>query len=390
MSYKPSLSGRVLGLKPSGIRRFFDLLEERKDAISLGIGEPDFMTPWHVRDAGIHSLEKGYTKYTPNAGLSTLRAECAAYMDRRFGLSYNPKNEILVTVGGSEALDLTVRAMLNPGDEVIVPQPSFVAYDAVVTIAGGTPVPVETRAEDQFRLLPEQLRAALTPRTKILVLPYPCNPTGGIMEFADLEAIAEVLRGTNVTILSDEIYAELSYGKKHATIASIPDMKERTIIVGGLSKSHSMTGWRMGFAYGPAELISQMTKIHQYAIMSAPTVSQYAAICALRDGDEDIARMVAEYDTRRRLTLDGLNAIGLSCFDARGAFYLFPDIRVTGLDSESFCQRLLEEEDVAVIPGPAFGVGGEGFVRLCYASSAENLQKALERMARFVTRCKNG
>lgn len=378
------ISSRVQSLKPSGIRRFFDLLEERKDAISLGIGEPDFKTPWHIRDEGIYSLEKGYTKYTPNAGLSFLRSECAGYMSRRFDLEYNPKTEILVTVGGSEALDLAVRAVLEPGDEVIIPQPCFVAYDAVVTLAGGVPVPIETKVEDEFRLTAQQLKDAITDKTRMLVLPYPCNPTGGIMAQADLEAVAEVLRGTDIMVISDEIYAELTYGQKHISFASIPDMKERTVIVGGLSKSHAMTGWRMGFAYGPAELIAQMTKIHQYAIMSAPTTSQYAAAAALRDGDKDVARMAESYDNRRRLTLEGFRSMGLDCFEPRGAFYLFPSIQSTGLTSEAFCQGLLEDQGVAVIPGPAFGVGGEGFVRACYASSVENLTEALERIKRYL------
>ncbi|MDR0294220.1 MAG: aminotransferase class I/II-fold pyridoxal phosphate-dependent enzyme [Oscillospiraceae bacterium] len=378
------ISSRVRSLKPSGIRRFFDLLEERKDAISLGIGEPDFLTPWHVRDEGIFSLEKGYTKYTPNAGLSFLRYECAAYMSRRFGLDYDPKGEILVTVGGSEAIDLAVRAVLEPGDEVIVPQPSFVAYDPVVTLAGGVPVPVETKVENRFRLTAEQLRGAVTEKTRMLILPYPCNPTGGIMELPDLEAVAAVLRGTGVIVISDEIYAELTYGQKHVPLASLPGMKERTLIVGGLSKSHAMTGWRMGFAYGPAELIGQMTKIHQYAIMSAPTTSQYAAAAALRDGDGEIARMAESYDRRRRLTLEGFHSMGLDCFEPQGAFYLFPSIQSTGLTSEAFCQGLLEEQDVAVIPGPAFGASGEGFVRACYATSVENLTEALERIKRYL------
>ncbi len=387
------ISDKSKNLQPSGIRRFFDLLEEQKNTpntgkpvISLGIGEPDFLTAWHTRDAGIYSLEKGYTKYTPNAGLTALRNEATAYMERRFNLTYNPKTEVLVTVGGSEALDLCVRAIVNPGDEVIIPQPSFVAYAPAVELAGGIPVPIETKSEDLFKLTPEQLRNVITPKTKILVLPFPCNPTGGIMEQEDYIELEKILKDTNIVLLSDEIYAELTYGQKHFSPANIPSLKERTLIVGGLSKSHAMTGWRIGFAYGPSELISQMTKIHQYAIMSAPTTSQYAAIDALRDGDEDILRMHDEYDRRRRLLIDGLARLGLQCFDARGAFYLFPCIRSTELSSEDFCMRLINEENLAVIPGNAFGVGGEGFVRMCYAVSADSLREALVRIEHFLKR----
>ena len=378
------ISARAASLKPSGIRRFFDLLENRPDAISLGIGEPDFLTPWPIRDAGVFSLERGYTKYTPNAGLSALRRECSAYMQRRFGLGYDPADEILVTVGGSEALDLCVRAALNPGDEVIVPEPCFVAYTPVVTLAGAVPVPLRTLAGHRFRVTPQALRAAITPKTRMLVLPYPCNPTGGILERADLEALAEVLRDTQILILSDEIYAELTYSKRHVSIASLPGMRERTVIVGGLSKSHSMTGWRMGFAYGPASIIGPMTKIHQFAIMSAPTTSQYAAIAALRDGDGEVERMREEYDARRRFMLKGLRDAGLPCFEPEGAFYLFPSVQNTGLDSEAFCEKLLLAEDLAVIPGTAFGGSGAGFVRLCYAASLEDLKEALVRIERFL------
>lgn len=383
--FTPQLSDRAVSLKPSGIRRFFDLLENRKDAISLGIGEPDFLTPWHIRDAGVFSLERGYTKYTPNAGLSALRREASAYMERRFGLRYDPLSEILVTVGGSEALDLCVRASLNPGDEAIIPEPCFVAYAPVVALAGAVPVPLPALEEHRFRVTAEQLKAAITPKTRMLVLPYPCNPTGAILEREDLETLADILRGTPITVLSDEIYAELTYGTRHVSIASLPDMRQRTVVVGGLSKSHAMTGWRMGFAYGPATVIGQMTKIHQFAIMSAPTTSQYAAIAALRDGDEDVARMREDYDNRRRFLLDGLNGLGLPCFEAQGAFYLFPSIRHTGLDSNTFCERLLLAENLAVIPGSAFGESGEGFVRLCYAVSLDNLKEALVRLERFLT-----
>ncbi|MDR0248700.1 MAG: aminotransferase class I/II-fold pyridoxal phosphate-dependent enzyme [Oscillospiraceae bacterium] len=382
--YAPQISARAASLRPSGIRRFFDLLEERRDAISLGIGEPDFLTPWHIRDSGIYSLEKGFTKYTPNAGISALRAECARYMERRFGLSYDPAGEILVTVGGSEALDLCVRATVNPGDEVLIPQPSFVAYGPVVALAGGVPVPLAMSEGNGFKLTPSLLASALTPRARVLVLPYPCNPTGAILKKDDLPALAGVLARSNILVLSDEIYAELTYGCRHASIAGEPGMKERTVVVGGLSKSHSMTGWRMGFAYGPRELIAQMTKIHQYAIMSAPTTSQYAALTALRDGDTFVESMRESYNGRRRYMLDGLRAAGFSCFEPRGAFYLFPSIRAYGIGSEEFCEKLLLSQNVAVIPGNAFGESGEGFIRICYAVSVENLKESLIRIERFV------
>lgn len=384
MSYEIPLGERVKALEPSGIRKFFDILDERKDAISLGVGEPDFPTPLRIRQAGMRSLELGQTKYTSNSGLMALRVECAAYMERRFGLKYDPEKEILVTVGGSEAIDLTVRALVNPGDEVLVPQPSFVAYVPIIQMAGGVPVTVEMLEENEFRLTPEQLKEKITPRTKALVLPYPTNPTGGIMEREDLEQIAAVLRETGIFIISDEIYAEHTYGKKHVSIASLDGMRERCLIVGGVSKSHSMTGWRMGFAYGPQELLRQMTKIHQYGIMSAPTTSQHAALVGLRDCDDDVERMRDEFDKRRKLLLSGLRDLGLSCFEARGAFYLFPCIRSSGLSSDEFCTKLLEEESVAMVPGNAFGACGEGFVRCCYAASEENLQEALTRVERFL------
>ncbi len=386
MDYNSILSDNVKKLQPSGIRKFFDILEEMNDetAISLGIGEPDFVTPWHIRDAGIYSLEKGFTKYTGNAGLSRLRQAVAKYLERRFSLSYDPMNQIIITVGGSEALDLAVRAMVNPGDEVIVPVPSFVCYGPITQLACGNPVYVETKVENEFRLTPQELRAAITPRTKLLVLPYPNNPTGGIMERADLEAIAEVLRGTDIMVLSDEIYGELTYGQPHVSIASIPDMYDRTIVVNGFSKTYAMTGWRMGYVCGPKEIVRQMLKIHQYAIMSAPTTSQYAAIEAVTEGDSDIETMRAEYDYRRRYMLDGLHQIGLPCFEPKGAFYMFPCIKSTGLSSETFCERFLLEKKVAVIPGNAFGEGGEGFVRMCYASSVANIAEALRRMGEFL------
>jgi aminotransferase len=384
MDYQKLLSENVKGLKPSGIRRFFDILEEMDDAISLGIGEPDFVTPWHIRDAGIYSLEKGYTKYTGNAGLTRLRKEIADYLKRRFNLKYNFKNQIIVTIGGSEAIDLTIRALVNPGDEVIIPIPSFVCYGPITELACGKAVYVETKAENEFRLTADALRAAITPKTKLLILPYPCNPTGGIMEKADLEAVAEVLIGTDIMVLSDEIYAELTYGQNHVSLANIPDMYERTIVVNGFSKSHAMTGWRMGYVCGPPQVISQMLKIHQYAIMSAPTTSQYAAIEAISKGDGDIESMRRDYDYRRRYLLDGLRSMGLECFEPKGAFYMFPSIGRTGLASEEFCERFLLEEKVAVIPGNAFGSSGEGFVRICYASSIANIAEALARMERFI------
>jgi aminotransferase len=384
MDYDRLLSENVKALKPSGIRRFFDILEEMDDAISLGIGEPDFVTPWHIRDAGIYSLEKGFTKYTGNAGLSRLRAAISDYMARKFALEYDPADQIFVTVGGSEAIDLAVRALVNPGEEVIIPTPSFVCYGPVTQLRDATPVYIETKASNEFRLTPGELAAAITPRTKLLVLPYPTNPTGGIMRRGDLEALAEILRGTDIMVLSDEIYAELTYGDKHVSPANIPGMYERTIVVNGFSKCYAMTGWRMGYACGPGEVIRQLLKIHQYAIMCAPTTSQYAAIEALTNGDGDIESMRDEYDRRRKYMYDNLRAMGLNSFEPKGAFYIFPDVSSTGMTSEEFCERLLVEEKVAVIPGSAFGPGGEGFVRICYASSTQDLTEALERIKKFI------
>jgi aminotransferase len=384
MDYNSLLSDKVKTLAPSGIRRFFDLLEDRPDAISLGVGEPDFVTPWHIRDAGVYSLEKGFTKYTSNAGLMELRRQVTNYLYRRFDLYYDPKKQMIITVGGSEAIDLGIRALVNPGDEVIIPIPSFVCYGPIVTLAGGTPVYVETKAENEFRLTAEELKNAITPRTKLLVLPFPNNPTGAIMEQSDLEAVADVLRGTDIMVLSDEIYAELTYGGKHVSIANIPDMYERTILVNGFSKSYAMTGWRMGYVCGPAVIIKQMLKIHQYAIMSAPTTSQYAAIEAVRDGDNDIEMMKTDYNYRRRFLLEELEKLGLNCFEAKGAFYVFPSVQSTGLSSEEFCERLVMEQNVAVIPGNAFGSCGEGFVRMCYATSLKELKEALRRMKIFI------
>ena len=388
MNYEQILSQRIQEVKPSGIRRFFDILEEMKDAISLGIGEPDFVTPWHIRDAGIYSLEKGFTKYTGNAGMAELRREIASYLNRRFDLQYDFASQIIVTVGGSEAIDLSLRCLCNPGDEVIVPVPSFVCYGPLASMAGGTPVYVELKAENEFRLTPEQLRAAITPKTKVLVLPFPSNPTGGIMEKADLEAIAEVLEGTDIMVISDEIYAELTYGQHHISIANLPSMKDRTLVVNGFSKSHAMTGWRMGYVCGPKEVIQQMLKLHQFGIMSAPTVSQYAAIEAMRNGDVDIEKMRDEYDGRRRYLVENLRRIGLPCFEPKGAFYVFPDISSTGLSSDEFCERFLMEEKVAVISGSAFGPGGEGFVRCCYATSMKDIAEALNRLDNFLTNLK--
>lgn len=384
MNYDQIISQRIQNIKPSGIRKFFDILEEMTDAISLGIGEPDFVTPWHIRDAGIYSLERGHTKYTSNAGMLELRREISNYLRRRFDLNYDYAKQILVTVGGSEAIDLALRCLLNPGDEVIVPVPSFVCYGPLTEMTGGVPVYVELKAEDQFRLTPEQLKAAITPKTKVLVLPFPSNPTGGIMSRPDLEAIAEVLRGTDIMVISDEIYAELTYGQRHVSMANLTDMYERTVVVNGFSKSHAMTGWRMGYVCAPQPVIAAMTKLHQFGIMSAPTTSQYAAIEAMRNGDKDIEHMREEYDSRRRYLVENLNRIGLTCFEPKGAFYVFPCIKSSGLTSEEFCERFLMEEKVAVIPGTAFGPGGEGFVRACYAASMKDIAEAVSRMDNFL------
>ena len=388
MDYSKLMCRRVQDIQPSGIRKYFDLLQGMEGGISLGIGEPDFPTPWHIRDAGIYSLEKGFTKYTPNAGLSDLRGSISRYLKRRFDLSYAPVGQILVTVGGSEGLDLAFRTLLEPGDEVIVPTPSFVCYAPLVSMLHGVPVLVETRAEDDFRLTPAQLHAAITPRTKAVVLPFPNNPTGGIMGRGDLEALASVLRGTEIMVVSDEIYAELTYSRRHVSMANLPDMYERTIVINGFSKAYSMTGWRLGYVCGPKPLIAAMTKLHQYAIMSAPTTSQYAAIEALEHGDGDIEAMRDEYDGRRRFLVDGFRKLGLSCFEPLGAFYTFPCIKSTGLTSEEFCDRFLAQQRVAVIPGSAFGPGGEGYVRACYAASMKDLAEALSRLERFLNSLK--
>lgn len=385
MDYNKILNPEVLAIQPSGIRKFFDLAETMDDVISLGVGEPDFPTPWQIRKAGIRSLEESKTRYTSNSGLQSLREAIAAYSKRKYGLQYDSLREILITVGGSEGIDGCIRALVSPGDEVIIPQPSYVCYEPITRLAGGVPVIIETKAEDQFKLTPEALRAAITPKTKVLILPYPCNPTGAIMEQEDLEKIAAVLRGTDIMVLSDEIYAELTFGgKRHVSIASLPDMQERTIVVNGFSKAFSMTGWRLGYVCGPAPVLAQVTKIHQFAIMCAPTTSQYAAIVAMTSCDEAVAEMAEEYDVRRRMIVDGFNKLGLTCRDPKGAFYAFPSIQKTGLTSEEFCTRLLESKHVAVVPGPAFGQGGEGFIRASYCYSTAHIKEALKRIGEFL------
>ena len=384
MNYDQLLAPAAKEMRPSGIRKFFDLAADMPHCISLGVGEPDFKTPWSIRDAGIRSLEQGKTKYTANAGIKELRAEICRYLARRMELEYQPEN-VLVTVGGSEAIDLTIRALVSPGEEVIIPEPCFVCYEPITQLTGGVPVPIATKAEDEFRLTPEALRAAITPRTKLLVLPFPNNPTGAVMDRESLEAIAEVLRGTDIMVLSDEIYAELTYGlDRHVSIASLPGMKERTIVVNGFSKAYAMTGWRLGYAVGPQPVIAVMTKIHQSCIMSAPTTSQYAAITALRSCDDEIEIMRDEYNRRRRYVVRALNDMGLTCFEPRGAFYVFPCIRVSGLTSEEFCERLLREQEVAIVPGDAFGASGEGFARISYAYSVDHLETAMRRIRRFL------
>lgn len=384
MDYAKILSQTVQDIKPSGIRKYFDLLEGRKDVISLTVGEPDFVTPWHIRVAAMESLERGKTYYTSNAGTMELRNTISGYMKRRFTLDYDAKTEVIVTVGGSEAIDMTVRALVNPGDEVIVPQPAFVCYGPIAELAGGVPVIINTKEENKFKLTAEELKAAITPKTKLLVLPYPNNPTGAIMTREDLEPIAEVLRGTDIMILSDEIYAELTYGREHFSIAQLDGMHERTIIASGFSKAYAMTGWRMGYTCAPAPITKQMLKIHQYAIMCAPTMSQFAAIEAMKNGDEDVAMMRAEYNRRRRYLVGGLRGIGIDCFDPEGAFYVYPNISGYGMTSEQFCERLLNETGVAIVPGSAFGDCGEGFARISYAYSVEHIAKALDRLEKFV------
>ena len=380
------LSDKIVSIPPSGIRKFFDIVSEMPDAISLGVGEPDFDTPWHIREEGIYSLEKGRTFYTSNSGLKELREEIVRYLERRIHVSYDPLREVLITVGGSEGIDAAFRAMLNPGDEVLIPQPSYVSYEPCAVLADGVPVIIELKEENEFRLTKEELLAAITDKTKILVLPFPNNPTGAIMEKEDLEAIAEVCIEKDIFVLSDEIYSELSYKGDHVSIASLPGMRERTILINGFSKAYAMTGWRLGYACGPADIIAQMTKIHQYAIMCAPTTSQYAAVEALRNGDEDVAMMRESYDQRRRFLMNAFQEMGLSCFEPYGAFYPFPSIKEFGMSSDEFATRFLEEEKVAVVPGTAFGACGEGFLRISYAYSLEQLKEALGRLSHFVAR----
>ena len=384
MDYDSLLNPLIREIKPSGIRRFFDIAAEMDNVISLSVGEPDFKTPWHVREEGITTLQKGKTRYSPNSGFTDLLCEISNYYDRRFGLKYEPKGEIIVTVGGSEAIDLCVRSLVSEGDEVLIPEPCFVCYSPITEMARGVPVPIVTRVEDNFRLTAEQLRAAITPRTKLLILPFPNNPTGAVMRREHLEEIAEVLRGTNIMILSDEIYSELTYDdQRHVSIASIDGMKERTIVVNGFSKSFSMTGWRLGYAMGPAPVIKQMTKLHQYAIMCAPSTAQYAAIEALRNGDEDIEAMRTEYDMRRRYIVDGFRSMGFECFMPEGAFYIFPCIKNTGLTSDEFCEQLIMSKRVAVVPGSAFGESGEGYIRVSYSYSVKHISEALRRIREF-------
>ncbi|MCH5323710.1 MAG: aminotransferase class I/II-fold pyridoxal phosphate-dependent enzyme [Eubacterium sp.] len=389
MDYSNILSKKVQDLEFSGIRKFFDIAASVKDVISLSVGEPDFKSPWEVRKEAVHILEQGRTTYTANAGLVELRRAISDYLYSRINTRYNPDNQIVVTVGGSEAIDLAIRALVDTGDEVLVPQPSFVCYSPIVKLANGVPVPIETKAEDNFKLTAEALKAHITPRTKALVLPFPNNPTGAVMRKADLEQIAEVLRGTNIAVISDEIYSELTYGKeKHTSIAEIDGMEERTIVINGFSKAYAMTGWRLGFAAAPKDIITQMLKIHQYAIMSSPTVSQFAAIVALTECDKDIEYMRTEYDMRRKLIVNGVRELGLECFEPEGAFYIFPSIKSTGMTSLEFCEKLIQSHKVAVVPGDAFGAGGEGFIRISYAYSLEHIMTALERMGHFLKEIK--
>ena len=384
IDYERILPRHVVDMPPSGIRKFFDLLETMDNVVGLTVGQPDFVTPWHIREAAIESLETGKTYYTSNAGTLELRQEISKYLDRRFDLSYDPLREVIVTVGGSEAIDITMRTLLDPGDEVIIPTPCFVCYEPLARMAGAVPVIVETRNEDKFKLTPEALEAAITDKTKMLVLAYPNNPTGAIMDEDDLEKIAWILRDRQIIVLSDEIYAELTYGRKHVSIASLPGMRERTVIASGFSKAYAMTGWRLGYICAPAPLAEQLLKIHQYAIMCAPTTAQLAAIDALRNGDPDVAEMTEEYDRRRKYILSGLRGMGIDVFEPEGAFYIFPEIGKFGLSSEEFCSRLLNEQRVAIVPGTAFGAVGEGFARISYAYSTKHITQALERMEAFI------
>lgn len=384
MDYTKLLSSKACGIQPSGIRKFFDLLDGRKDVVALTVGQPDFKTPWHIREAGIDSLTKGKTYYTANSGMMSLRNEISEYLNRRFSLSYDPEKEIIVTVGGSEAIDIAVRAMVDVGDEVIIPTPSFVCYEPIVSLAGGVPVVMETKREDDFKINAETLKSLITNKTKLLILPFPNNPTGAVLDRENLEEIASVLRDTNIAVLSDEIYAELTYDHVHESIASIEGMRERTIIASGFSKAYAMTGWRMGYCVAPAPITEQMYKIHQYAIMCAPTVSQYASVEALKNGDADIEMMKREYNRRRKYIISGLRNIGIDCFEAKGAFYVFPKIGDFGMSSDEFCERLLNENGVAIVPGTAFGKGGEGFARISYAYSVNHIAEALERIEEFI------
>ena len=385
MNFDKLVNPTVDSLPPSGIRKFFDVVSMMEDAISLGVGEPDFVTPWAIREAGIYSLESGQTYYTANSGLMELREEICHYMKRKYDVTYDAKTQVLVSVGGSEAIDAMIRSVVCPGDEVLIPEPCFVCYKPLTVMAGGVPVTIETKEEDNFRLTPEQLKEKITDKTKLLILPFPNNPTGGVMSKSDLEAIAEVLKGTDILVLSDEIYAELLYSDEpHTPFSKIDGMYDRTVVVNGFSKAFAMTGWRLGYAMGPERIIKLMTKVHQYGIMSSPTTSQYAAIEALRSCDEDVERMREEYNYRRRVIVDGFRNMGLSCFEPYGAFYVFPCIKRTGMTSEEFCNKLLEEEKVAVVPGNAFGESGEGFIRCSYAYSIENIEEALKRIGRFV------
>ncbi len=385
--YTELLSRSAQELKPSGIRKFFDMLDSMDDVVALTVGQPDFVTPWHIREAGIDSLEHGKTYYTSNSGLLEMRKEISRYLDRRFRLTYDPEKEIIVTVGGSEAIDIALRAMINPGDEVIIPTPSFVCYEPLTVMAGGVPVILETEEKDAFRLTPEKLKKAITPKTKLLVMPFPNNPTGAVMTEKDLSAIAEILRDTDIFVLSDEIYAEMTYtGARHVSIATLPGMRERTVVVNGFSKAYAMTGWRMGYTAAPAPITKQMLKLHQFAIMCAPTTSQFAAIEALRNGDSDIEAMVGEYNMRRRFLVDGLRKMGIPCFEPEGAFYVFPNIGIFGMSSDAFCEKLLYEGKVAIVPGTAFGSCGEGFARISYAYSMKHIAEALERIRAFLSR----
>ena len=389
MEYERLLNDTLQQLEPSGIRKFFDIAAEMQDVISLSVGEPDFSTPWHIRQEGIRTLEQGKTWYSPNAGMTTLREAISGFVARRRGIAYDPGKEIMVTVGGSEAIDLAFRALVKPGDEVLIPEPSFVCYAPLARMAGATVVPLVTTVDTAFRLSADMVKAALTPKTKLLVLPYPNNPTGAVLEKQDLEAIATVLRGTDVMVLSDEIYGELTYtGRPHVSLASLPGMQERTVLVDGFSKAFAMTGWRLGYVCAPAPVLRQMLKLHQFAIMCAPTTAQYAAIEAMNNGDEDVEEMRGQYDMRRRFVVEELNAMGLTCFEPQGAFYAFPSIENTGMSSEMFCKRLLLEKHVAVVPGTAFGRSGEGFLRVSYCYSVAHLTEALKRMRAFLSEMK--